>query len=121
MGRASSGGTCPLCGKYASFTVTGKLYRHRGSVRAMIGAGFRECRASGTTLEIAGRMRVNLDAGRHAYRNEDGSWIYVCLRCGREQRPWPAVDRPARCSPKNWAHCIRPPLQLPTKEARNEG
>lgn len=29
MGRASSGGTCPLCRNPVSFTATGKLYRHR--------------------------------------------------------------------------------------------
>lgn len=30
-----------------------------------------------------------------------------CPVCGRELRPWP-LDRPAVCSPKSWAYCIRP-------------
>jgi hypothetical protein len=115
MGRASSGGSCPLCREYASFTARGTLYRHKGDVRVLLGRGFRECRASGATLEVARRLRANKDAGRHPHRCEDGTWLYVCHRCGREAKPWP-VDRPTRCSPKGWAHCIRPPLQLPARE-----
>lgn len=119
MGRASSGGTCPLCGNYASFTTAGRLYRHKSNVPKLVAAGRVECRASGATLEVARRMRANKDAGRHPLRNEDGSWLYVCSRCGRQAKPWP-IDRPGRCAPKGWAHCIRPPLQLPTKEAEAE-
>jgi hypothetical protein len=119
MGHASHGGSCPLCGNYASRTATGKLYRHKGNTPKLIAAGRVECRASGATFEVAQSLKANKDAGRHAHRNEDGSWLYVCSRCGREAKPWP-TDRPNRCSPKDWAHCIRPPLQLPTKEARNE-
>lgn len=119
MGRASAGGTCPLCRGYASFTVTGRLYRHLGNLRALTSARRLECRASGATLEVAYRLRANQDAGRHAHRNEDGSWLYVCGRCGREAKPWP-LERGNKCAPKGWAHCIRPPLQLPTTEARNE-
>lgn len=116
MGHASSGGTCPLCRNYASFTATGKLYRHRGNDRALASARRLECRASGATFEVAQRLRANKDAGRNAYRNEDGSWLYICERCGREAVPSP-VEQPVRCLPKTAAHCIRPPLQLPTKEA----
>lgn len=121
MGRASSGGTCPLCRNYASFTVRGTLYRHKGDLRELIGPGFRECRASGVALGVARRLRANKDAGRHPHRNEDGTWLYVCGRCGREQHPWP-VDRGPRpkCAPKAWAHCIRELSQLQTREARNE-
>lgn len=75
MGRASHGGMCPLCGKYASRRLDGRLYVHRGAVRHLIGAGFRECRASTQTLETAYAMRTNQDAGRNPCRNEDGSWI----------------------------------------------
>lgn len=119
MGRASSGGTCPLCREYASFTVRGTLYVHKGNLRELIGSGRRECRASGATLEVARRMRANKDAGRHPHRNEDGTWMYVCSRCGREQHPWP-VDRgpKPKCAPARWAHCIRELSQLQTKEAR---
>jgi hypothetical protein len=119
VGRAGSGGTCPLCRNYASFTVTGRLYRHKGVSMAPGGWSQLDCRASGATLEVAYRLRVNRDAGRHAHRNEDGSWLYVCSRCGREAVPQDA-DPGGRCAPKGWAHCVRPPLQLPTKEARNE-
>lgn len=119
MGHASHGGTCPLCRNYASFTATGKLYRHPGDVRALVSNRRMECRASGATYEVAQRLRANHDAGRHAHRNEDGSWLYVCSRCGREAVPTDGVDRPVRCLPKSAAHCVRPPLQLPTKETRN--
>lgn len=114
MGRATSGGSCPLCGNYASRTIMGKLYRHRGNTTALASARRLECRASGATWDVAARLRANRDAGRHPHRNEDGSWLYVCEKCGREAKPWP-LDRPPRCSPKRWAHCIRPPLQLPNK------
>ncbi|WP_030248196.1 hypothetical protein [Streptomyces sp. NRRL S-455] len=120
MGRASSGGTCPLCGNYASFTATGKLYRHKGNVPKLVAAGRVECRAAGVLFGVAQRMRANKDAGRHPQRNEDGTWLYVCPRCGREAKPWP-VERAGKCAPARWVHCIRPPLQLPIKEARNEG
>jgi hypothetical protein len=121
MGYASRGGSCPLCGNYASRTATDKLYRHKGNVSVMIGVGYRECRASGVLFEVAQRMRVNKDAGRHPHHNEDGSWLYVCSRCGREQHPWP-LDRGPRpkCAPARWAHCIRELSQLQTTEARNE-
>ncbi|MFH8805194.1 hypothetical protein ACH4F6_37590 [Streptomyces sp. NPDC017936] len=45
MGRASGGGTCPLCGNYASFTTRGALYVHRGDVRVMIGRRIPEATA----------------------------------------------------------------------------
>jgi hypothetical protein len=121
VGRASSGGTCPLCGNYASRTETGKLYRHKGNVQKLVAAGRVECRASGVLFEVAQRMRANKDAGRHPQRNEDGSWLYVCSRCGRVAKPWPVDRGKARCAPARWAHCIRPPLQLPIKEAETEG
>jgi hypothetical protein len=108
-----------LCGNYASRTATDKLYRHKGNDRALVSVRRLECRASGVLFEVARRMRANKDAGRHPHHNEDGSWLYVCGRCGREAKPWP-LERGDRCAPKAWAHCIRPPLQLPTKEARNE-
>lgn len=121
MGRASSGGTCPLCRNPVSSTALGKLYRHKGNDRALASARRRvECRASGVLFEVAQRMRANKDAGRHPQRNEDESWLYVCSRCGREAKPW-LIDRGRpKCAPARWAHCIRPPLQLPTKEVRNE-
>jgi hypothetical protein len=120
VGRASSGGTCPLCGNYASFTATGKLYRHKGNQTALASARRLECRASGATFEVARRLRANRDAGRHAYRNEDGTWLYVCGRCGRQEIP-EATARPGdRCVPQGAEHCVRPPLQLPAKETRNE-
>lgn len=115
MGRASHGGTCPLCRNYASFTAGGKLYRHKSNTPKLVAAGRMECRASGVTFEVAQRMRANKDAGRHPQRNEDGTWLYVCGRCGRQAVPSP-VASPVRCAPKDAAHCARPPLQLPTKE-----
>jgi hypothetical protein len=33
--------------------------------------------------------------------------VKTCPRCGRELRPW-ALDRGDKCSPKDWAYCIRP-------------
>jgi len=30
----------------------------------------------------------------------------ICDRCGREINPWP-LPRGARCSPREWAMCIR--------------
>lgn len=75
MGRASRGGLCPLCRRYASRRHDGRLYIHKGNVRHLIGPGYRECRASTQTLETAYAMRTNLDAGRNPARNEDGSWI----------------------------------------------
>ena len=75
MGRASSGGSCPLCGRYASRRTDGHLYVHRGTVRHLVGPGFRECRASSQTLVTAYAMRANLDAGRNPSRNGDGTWI----------------------------------------------
>jgi len=33
--------------------------------------------------------------------------VETCPKCGREWHPWPLV-RPALCSPKRWAHCVRP-------------
>lgn len=75
MSRASGGTTCPLCGKYSSLTVRRTLYRHAGSVSFLTRPGFMTCRASGFSPETATVMRKNKDAGRHAYRNEDGSWI----------------------------------------------
>lgn len=75
MSRASGGGSCPLCGNYASFTTKGKLYVHRGAVRRLTTPGFQECRASGQTREYAQVMRINKDAGRHPFRNADGSWL----------------------------------------------
>lgn len=30
-----------------------------------------------------------------------------CSRCGRPNRPWP-LERGDRCSPVEWAVCIRP-------------
>lgn len=119
MGRASHGGSCPLCSNYASRTAAGKLYWHRGSVLKLIGAGFRECQASGVRFEIAQAMRANKDAGRYPQRNADGTWLYICDRCGREQIPWDIV-RPGRCSPARWAHCVRPLSDEQTTEARNE-
>ncbi|QDN64406.1 hypothetical protein [Streptomyces sp. S1D4-14] len=119
MGHASHGGSCPLCGNYASSTATGKLYRHKGNVAKLVAAGRVECRASGATRNVAARLRANKDAGRHPHRNEDGTWLYVCPRCGREAVPQD-VDPGRRCTPKGWEFCLRPPLQLPTKEARNE-
>jgi hypothetical protein len=121
VGYAGHGGTCPLCHNPVSFTATGKLYRHKGNGRALASARRLECRASGATFEVARRLRANKDAGRHAHRNEDGTWLYVCSRCGREQHPWP-VDRGNKCAPKDWAHCIKPlsQMDMETKEARNE-
>lgn len=121
MGYASHGGTCPLCGNYASRTATDKLYRHKGGVRALVSVRRLECRASGVLFEVAQRMRTNKDAGRHPQRNGDGSWLYVCGKCGREQHPWP-LDRGPRpkCSPRAWSHCIRELSQLQTTEVRNE-
>lgn len=121
MGRASAGGSCPLCGNPVSYTLKRRLYRHRDDVRTFVSARRLECRASGATLEVAARLRANRDAGRNPHRNEDGSWLYVCHRCGREAKPWPLLERSDGCSPARWAHCIRPLLQLPTKETRNEG
>lgn len=118
MGSASHGGTCPLCRNPVSFTTTGRLYRHKGNDRALASARRLECRASGARRDVAERLRANRDASRHPHRNEDGSWLYVCSRCGREAKPWP-IERGDRCAPGRWAHCVRPPLQLPTKEARN--
>lgn len=120
MSRASSGGTCPLCGNPVSFTATGKLYRHKGNQTTLASARRLECRASGAVFEVARRLRANRDAGRHPHRCEDGSWLYVCGRCGREAKPWPLDRGRPKCAPKDWVHCIRPPLQLPIKEARNE-
>lgn len=119
MGYASRGGSCPLCGNYASRTLTDKLYRHKGNERALASARRLGCRASGVLFEVAQRMRANKDAGRHPQRNEGGSWLYVCGRCGREQYPWP-IRRPPGCAPKDWAHCIRELSQLQTEEAGNE-
>lgn len=119
MGRATSGGTCPLCGNYASRTTAGRLYRHKSNLPKLVAAGRVECRASGVTLEVARRLRANKDAGRHPHRNEDGSWLYVCGRCGREAKPWP-LERGNKCAVDRAVYCIRPPLQLPIKEARNE-
>lgn len=119
MGRASSGGTCPLCRNPVSFTATGKLYRHRGNDRALASARRLECRASGATFEVARRLRANKDAGRHPHRNEDGTWLYICDRCGREQIPWD-IARSGTCSSARWAHCIRPLTQAQqTEEARS--
>jgi hypothetical protein len=118
MGYASHGGTCPLCGNPVSFTTTGKLYRHKGNQTALASARRLECRASGARFEVARRLRANRDAGRHAHLNEDGTWLYVCGRCGREAKPWPLDRGKARCAPARWEHCTRPPLQLPIKEAR---
>lgn len=120
MGYASHGGTCPLCGNYASRTAAGKLYRHKGNLRALASTRRLECRASGVQFEVAVRLRANRDAGRHPHRNEDGSWLYVCGRCGREAVPQD-TDPGGRCAPKSVPHCVRPPLQLLTTEARNEG
>lgn len=72
---AAGGMLCPLCGKYASFTLRGRLYRHRGEVAQLISPGFMECRASGFTVDQATVMKANKDAGRHSFRNADGSWI----------------------------------------------
>ena len=118
MGRASSGGTCPLCRNYASFTVTGKLYQHQGNDRALASARRLGCCGSGATFEVAQRLRVNKDAGRHAYRNEDGSWLYVCDRCGREAKPQD-TDPGRRCAPKDWAHCVRPPASTTSTKTRS--
>jgi hypothetical protein len=119
MGRASSGGACPLCGNYASRTATGKLYRHKSNVPKLVAAGRVECRASGVLFGVAQQMRANKDAGRHPQRNEDGTWLYVCGRCGREQIPW-EIARSGTCTSARWAHCIRELSQLQIKEARNE-
>jgi hypothetical protein len=51
------------------------LYVHKGNVSYVVGTGFMECRASGFSPEMAERMRTNQDAGRHAYRCADGTWI----------------------------------------------
>ena len=75
MGYASSGTTCPLCGKYASIRRDQRLYVHPGSISKLIGTGFQECRASGATWEQAKQMADNRAAGRHFRRNADGSWI----------------------------------------------
>lgn len=75
MSRASGGTTCPLCKRYASLTVRGMLYVHKGNVSYVVGTGFMDCRASGFSLEMADLMRANKDAGRHPYRCEDGTWI----------------------------------------------
>ena len=74
MSRASSGMLCPLCGKYSS-VCREKFWRHAGDVPYVYGTGFMDCRASGFSPEMAALMRVNKDAGRHAYRCEDGTWI----------------------------------------------
>jgi hypothetical protein len=114
VGYASHGGLCPLCGNYASRTATGKQYRHRGAGR--LNGRELECYASGVMFEVARQMRANKDAGRHPHRNEDGSWIYVCARCGRQ-----AIPQPVRCESKTAAHCVRPPLQLPVRKLENDG
>ncbi|MGW2213278.1 hypothetical protein, partial [Streptomyces sp. NPDC001781] len=119
MGSASRGGSCPLCGNYASLTAAGKLYRHKGDDRMLASARRLECRASGVRRDVAERLRANKDAGRHPHRCEDGTWLYVCGRCGREAKPWP-IERDNRCVPARWTHYVRPLLQLPTTEARNE-
>ncbi len=121
MGHASHGGTCPLCGNYASRTGSGKLYRHKSNVPKLVAAGRAECRASGATFEVAQRMRANKDAGRHPHRNEDGSWLYVCSRCGRQEIPEDGTRPGDRCTPKGEEHCTRPPMQLPVRESRAEG
>jgi hypothetical protein len=38
----------------------------------------------------------------------EGSEAMTCEKCKRECRPWP-LRRPNRCSPKDWAMCIRWP------------
>lgn len=61
---ASHGGTCPLCRKYASVRKDGRQYVHKGDVMTLIGAGFRQCRASGATYEQARAMRQARDERR---------------------------------------------------------
>lgn len=75
MGRAMHGGTCPLCRQPVCFTAKGKLYRHRGSSRALVSGNRLPCRAGGHTRGTAQRMADNQAAGRHPHRNEDGTWI----------------------------------------------
>ena len=40
----------------------------------------------------------------------------VCRRCKREAHGWP-VYRGDRCSPKDWAHCIRDPFIVAAENA----
>lgn len=72
---AARGMTCPLCRKYASITARGTLYQHKGDIRYLVSSRFAECLASKASPEMAEMMRQNRDAGRHAYRCEDGTWI----------------------------------------------
>lgn len=69
------GRTCPLCQKFATLTSRGILSTHLGDVRYLVSSRFAECLASKASPEMAEMMRQNRDAGRHAYRCEDGTWI----------------------------------------------